>query len=316
MHAARPCRLPLLPRASTRWPTSPPAATASASSTSWAASRARSRRPATSSRAATWSSAPRRAAAGSCSRRHRRHPRVQQRARGTGRRPRLQHRRRLPAALGRARRRRRTDPREPGAAQDRHHHREDRGARCARDPRDGAGRGRRRHRRQLPGRGRLLEPHPHRRRARRRPPGGDAAAGHGRHLLELGRLHDARSRSTSPPKAGARRPWSRRARTSTSTTRRATSRTRCATTGARARPCSTPSPAATTSRTIDFGKPVVACVVGRWKSKLTPRGRPRRRDGRLGRQRRRTRSAGSWRPSASTPSSRPRTRSSRRRARW
>ena len=30
-----------------------------------------------------------------------------------------------------------------------------------------------------------------------------------------------------------------------------------------------PNPAAITSTALDFGKPVVACVVGRWKSKLT-----------------------------------------------
>ena len=70
----------------------------------------------------------------------RRHPGLQQRARGPERRPRLQHRRRLPAAVGRARRRGRADPRQPGAEEDRHRHREDRGARRARDPRHGAGR--------------------------------------------------------------------------------------------------------------------------------------------------------------------------------
>ena len=47
-----------------------------------------------------------------------------------------------------------------------------------------------------------------------------------------------------------------------------------------------------------------------------PRGRPCRRDGRRRRRRRRPRNAGSWRSSASTASSRPTTRSSRPRARW
>ena len=70
----------------------------------------------------------------------RRHPGLQQRARRPGRRPCLQHRRRLSAAVGRARRRGRADPRQPGPEEDRHRHREDRGARRARDPRDGAGR--------------------------------------------------------------------------------------------------------------------------------------------------------------------------------
>ena len=47
---------------------------------------------------------------------HRRHPGLQQRARGPGGRPPLQLRRRLSAALRRARRRRRTDPGQPGSA--------------------------------------------------------------------------------------------------------------------------------------------------------------------------------------------------------
>ena len=120
---------------------------------------------------------------------HRRHPGVQQRARRLESRARVQHRRGLPAAVGRARRRGRVDPRQPGPEEDRHRHREDRGARRARDPRNGAGRGRRRHRRQLPGRGRFVEPSAHRRRSGRRPPGRDAAAGHGGRILQFRRLH-------------------------------------------------------------------------------------------------------------------------------
>ena len=59
------------------------------------------------------------------------------------------------------------------------------------------------------------------------------------------------------------------ARTSTSTTPRATSPTPATTTTAARRRCSMPSPAATTSRASQSKKPIVACVVGRWKSKLT-----------------------------------------------
>ena len=84
-----------------------------------------------------------------------RHSDLQQRPRGAGRRAQVQHRRRLPAALGRSRRRGRADPRQLGASQDRHHHREDRGARRPRNPGDGAGERRRHHRWQLPRRGRI-----------------------------------------------------------------------------------------------------------------------------------------------------------------
>ena len=60
-----------------------------------------------------------------------------------------------------------------------------------------------------------------------------------------------------------------RARTSTSTTRRPSSPSRWPTTPAARPRCCTASRAATTSSTRNFTKPVVACVVGRWKSKLT-----------------------------------------------
>ena len=56
----------------------------------------------------------------------------------------------------------------PDLREDRHHHREDLGARRARDPRDGPGQRHRHLRRQLPRRGRFLEPGAHRRRAGRR----------------------------------------------------------------------------------------------------------------------------------------------------
>ena len=56
----------------------------------------------------------------------------------------------------------------PGPQEDLHRHREDVGARRARDPGDGPGERHRHLRRQQPGRGRCLEPGAHRRRARRR----------------------------------------------------------------------------------------------------------------------------------------------------
>ncbi len=59
------------------------------------------------------------------------------------------------------------------------------------------------------------------------------------------------------------------ARTSTSTTPARTSPMPSRPTTGRRRRCSMPSRAATTSTGIDWTKPVVACVVGRWKSKLT-----------------------------------------------
>ena len=114
-----------------------------------------------------------------------------------------------------------------------------------------------------------LEPRAHRRRARRRPSGRVAAQGLGRDLLELGRLHDDDRAVPRRPKAGARRRSSRRARTSTSTTPRATSPMRCATTAARAAAVLYAEPGGYYEHGIDWGKPVVACVVGRWKSKLT-----------------------------------------------
>ena len=119
----------------------------------------------------------------------RRHPGLQQRPRGAGRRAYLQHRRRLPAAVGRARRRGGADPGQLRTQEDRHHHREDRGARRPRDPGDGAGERRRHHRRQLPRRGGLVEPGADRRGAGRRPSGRVADQGVGGDLLELGRLH-------------------------------------------------------------------------------------------------------------------------------
>ena len=155
----------------------------------------------------------------------RRHPGLQQRSRRAERRPRLQHRRRLPAALGRARRRRRADPRQPGPEEDRHRHREDRGARRARDPRDGAGRTASTCSAATasawPTRGtgcasaaRSAATIPRKR----------CCKGIGRDLLELGRLHHHDRAVPARPAAGARRRWSRRARTSTSTTPPATSR--------------------------------------------------------------------------------------------
>ena len=75
------------------------------------------------------------------------------------------------------------------------------------------------------------------------------------YLRDGGLGHDARS--------------SRAARTSTSTTRRPNSPSRSRTTRGARRRCCTSSPAAITSSTRNFTKPVVACVVGRWKSKLT-----------------------------------------------
>ena len=82
----------------------------------------------------------------------------------------------------------------PELTQGLHHHREDLGARRARDPRDGPA-GRRGHlRRQRPGRGRLVEQRAHRRRARRR-------------LRRATRSSPARSRSSPTPAAS--RPRSR-----------------------------------------------------------------------------------------------------------
>ncbi len=98
----------------------------------------------------------------------RRHPRLQQRARGLGRRPPLQLRRRLPAAAGSTRWRGRAHPAQPGARQDLHRHREDIGARRAGDPRDGPSQRRRCLRRQLSRGRRRLEQGSHRWSAGRR----------------------------------------------------------------------------------------------------------------------------------------------------
>ena len=108
---------------------------------------------------------------------------------GLDRRPPLQLRRDLSAAVGGARRRGRTDPRQPRAEEDLHGHREDVGARRARDPRDGAGQRHRHLRRQLPRRGGFVEPGAHRRRAGRRHAGGSAEEGLDRDLFQLRQLH-------------------------------------------------------------------------------------------------------------------------------
>ena len=92
----------------------------------------------------------------------------------------------------------------------------------------------------------------------------------------------ARSRSSpipvvSPPpspnisrlKAGARPRSSRLERTSTSTTLRATSRMLSRTTMRSKAAVLYAEPGGYYERGLEFGKPVVACVVGRWKSKLT-----------------------------------------------
>ena len=114
-----------------------------------------------------------------------------------------------------------------------------------------------------------LEPGAHRRRARRRPPGGVAAQGLGRDLLELRRLHhDDRPVSRRPP-AGARRRSSPRgkdvyihyAARDFAHAFADDDRSKAAVLYAE--------PGGYYEHGIDWKKPVVACVVGRWKSKLT-----------------------------------------------
>ena len=144
-------------------------------------------------------------------------------------------RRGLPAAAGGARRRRRADPRQPRHREDRHPDREDLGARRARNPRAGAAARRRRLRRQLPRRRRRLEPRPHRRRAGRRQAGRVAAQGLDRDLLQLRQLHHHHRRLPARRAAGAPRPASPAARTSTSTSAAPSSPMRSTTTRA-ARP--------------------------------------------------------------------------------
>ena len=114
---------------------------------------------------------------------------VQQRARRDGSRSSLQLRGDLPAAVGRARRRGRADPGQPGPEEGVHRDREDRRARCARDPRHRPGERHRHLRRQLPGRGRCMEPGSHRRRTGRRRSGGGPAQRLDCDLLQLRQFH-------------------------------------------------------------------------------------------------------------------------------
>ena len=110
--------------------------------------------------------------------------------------------------------------------------------------------------------------------------------------------HHDRARTCAWP-AGARRRSSPAARTSTSTTPRRSSPSRSPTTRAARRRCSTVEPGGYYELDANFTKPVVACVVGRWKSKLT---RAVGHAGAMagGADDAPARNAGSWRSSAST----------------
>ena len=245
----------------------------------------------------------------------RQYPGLQQRARRPGRGPPLQLRRGLPAALGGARRRGGADSRQSRPAQDLHHHREDRGPRRARDPRDGPAERHRHLRRQRPGRGRLVEPGAHRRRAGRRQSGRFAAAGLDRDLLQFGRLLDHHRAVPAHGGLGHDDRHLQRQGSSTSTTRRRSSPSRWPTTRAARRRCCIASRAAITNST--------PTSPSRWWPAWSAAGRAssRARSAMPARWRaatttRRPRNAGSWRSSAWTRSSRPSSPCSPPRARW
>ena len=257
--------------ASARSRRSPPATIASACSTSWAASRATSRRWAMPTRAATSCSAPRRASGGQVLETPIGNIPVYNNVREglDGGAP-LQLRRGLSAAIGRPRRRRRADPRQSRPEEDLHHHREDLGARLARDPRHGAAE-----------RASTSSAAT----ASASPTPGTRCASAARSAATIPASRCARARSPSSPTRAASprrsRTYLRMAGWGTTTAdlerqgrlhplRRAGVRVRArqrrAQQGGRALLSSR---AAITSSMPNFTKPVVACVVGRWKSKLT-----------------------------------------------
>ncbi len=196
-------------------------------------------------------------------------PRLQQRARGPGRRAQVQCRRGSSAAGGGARRRVRADPRQPRHREDHHPHGEGVRARCARNPRHGAAAQRGRLRRQLPWRGRRLEPHPHRRRAGRRQAGGNAAQRFGGDLSP--------TPATSPPPSPAYLAAGGWGTTTSISSGKDLYINFAPAEFANAFDNDARSKAAVMyvepggyyEEGLKFKKPVVACVVGRWKAKLT-----------------------------------------------
>ena len=153
-----------------------------------------------------------------------------------------------------------------------------------------------------------LEPGAHRRRARRRPARTRRCARARSRSSPTPAASPPRSRSTCAWRAGARRRWSPRARTSTSTTPRRefafALRQRRAQQGARC--CMRAGRLLRARRRLQQAG---GGLRGRaLEEQADARRRPCRRDGRRRRRRRRTRNAGSWTSSASTRSTRPRTR--------